>query len=985
MRVFRRQSLFTAIALVSLLFGQAATSLAQPPTNPTDRAKYKRAVELFKAADAVPQTASADVRSAAIKKFLTAAEIFHSIGSRPEEANAKNAAANVYDDINEKTNALGLYLEVADLLHELRDRQNLTITLQNIATIYHQAGLNAKALEYLNVCLAFRRELKDDEGEGVTLSMIGDAYRALGENQKAIEALNQSLAIRRRLGDKPGEITSLGNLSVVYISLGENEKALGLLDQSLKIAKAIGDRDGEAATLHNIASVYDGLGDTDLALDYYTRALGLLAKGTEGTTLNNIGAIYYSKGDTTKAREYFYRALPLRMKANDLAGASETLVNIGVLQVDLGHYDEGLGFFNRALPISRRQGDRSAEAEILHNIGFMYARAGERDKAAEFFGQALPLRRAVGDRAGEARTLTNLMYYGRAVGNGRLAAVYGKQAINRFQELRSSIRGLDVNLRKKYLASVADTYRDLANILIEQGRIAEAEEVLAMLKEEEAFEYQRRDDRVARDLLQTSTLTDSERTAIAGYEKLAEQITAIGREYGDLDRERLEYPEGKFPKQARLNELERQRADASVAFQKYLESLKVEFAKSSKATEVAHIDKSLQSTLREMKADRTVVVSTIAGQSRLNIIVTTTDIRRAHKVDITEESLNKLVANFRAALTSPATGKAIDPRPAGQKLYDVLVKPIEQDLAGIKADTIVWSLDGALRYLPMAAVWDKEKGYLVERFANSVITLASRDRLLTPPLKKNWTALGAGVSSPTEGFSALAAVPDELDCIVTDATLSALSANPVCTTGVIPGRKLLDDKFNEASFRSAMGRYSILHIASHFKLVPGNDDDSFLLLGGGDDRHFTVSDLKTVSMTEVELLALSACNTATPGGAKENGVEIEGFGAVAQEQGARSVMATLWPVADPSTRDFMVEFYRGFSAGTETKADSIRRAQLKLMRGSYPDGDRIKPPRAEAFAAPGQAAVGPPFETDKNAPYAHPYYWAPFILFGNWR
>jgi CHAT domain-containing protein len=314
----------------------------------------------------------------------------------------------------------------------------------------------------------------------------------------------------------------------------------------------------------------------------------------------------------------------------------------------------------------------------------------------------------------------------------------------------------------------------------------------------------------------------------------------------------------------------------------------------------------------------------------------------------------------------------------------MLVKPIEGDLAGIKADTIVWSLDGSLRYLPMAALWDKEKGYLAERFANAVVTLASRDRLLMQPLKNNWTAFGAGVSSATEGFSALAAVPDELDCIVTDPALTPLSAKPICTSGVIPGRKLLDDKFNEEAFRSAMGRYSILHIASHFKFVPGNEDDSFLLLGGGEDRHFTVGKLKDLSMTGVELLALSACNTATPGGAKEIGVEIEGFGAVAQEQGARSVMATLWPVADPSTRDFMVEFYRRFGTGTETKAESIRRAQLKLMRGSYPNDDKLKPPRADAFSGSAQA-VGPPFETDKNAPYAHPYYWAPFILFGNWR
>jgi CHAT domain-containing protein len=116
------------------------------------------------------------------------------------------------------------------------------------------------------------------------------------------------------------------------------------------------------------------------------------------------------------------------------------------------------------------------------------------------------------------------------------------------------------------------------------------------------------------------------------------------------------------------------------------------------------------------------VVSTIVGKNRLNIVVTTADIRRAHTVDISEADFNKLVGNFRLALTSPASGKPVDPRPAGQKLYDMLVKPIEGDLAGIKADTIVWSLDGSLRYLPMAALWDKEKGYLAERFANAVVT-----------------------------------------------------------------------------------------------------------------------------------------------------------------------------------------------------------------------------------------------------------------------
>lgn len=984
MRIFRRDKLVTGFCLLSLLISQTATLVAQRPGSQADRQKYAEAVALFNEGNALAEEKAEDRKRSAIEKFTSAADIFHRIGSRSEEANSLNAAANAFEEILEKHRAVNLYLRVVSILSETGDKANLALTLNNVGAISLGIGAPQKALEYFSRALPLRRELRDKNGEALTLASMGNAYEDIGERKKAMSHLEKALAIRRKIGDKTGESVTLGDLGVIFMSLGETQRALDYFYSSMSISRSLGAKAGEASALHNIGTIYDDLGNKKQALDFYNRSV-LLAreagdKKSEAATLNNIGIIYLELGEQQKAGLFLKEALELRLMIFDMNGIVATFINLS-FYFESAH---AIGMLNDALLLTRKLGYKEYEAETLHSIGFSYERGGDRSRAIEYYNQALPIRRFVGDKAGEARTLANMMYDWEALGNGKLAAFYGKQAINRFQELRSSIRAMESGVRKTYLSTIEDDYRNLANLLIEQGRISEAEEVLAMLKEEEVFAYQRRADQVARELLQKSTLTESERIAIAGYEKLAEKITAIALEYGDLDRERLGYPEGKFPKQARLDELERQRSDATIAFQKYLELLKVEFAKSSKDKELAQVDSSLQSTLREMKADHTAVVSTIAGEKRLNLIVTTADVQRAHTVEISEANLNKLVADFRGALTSPANGKPIDPRPAGQKLYDILVKPIEGDLFGIKADTIVWSLDGTLRYLPMAAVWDKDKGYLAERFANSVVTLASRDRLLLPPLKRNWTALAAGVSSPTDGFSALAAVPDELDCIVTDSTLSAVSIKPVCTTGVIPGRKLLNEKFDEHAFRSAMGRYSILHIASHFKLVPGNENDSFLLLGGGSDRRFTVNKLKAFSLTGVELLALSACNTATPGGAKENGVEIEGFGAVAQERGARSVMATLWPVADPSTRDLMVEFYRRFGAGTESKAESLRRAQLKLMRGSYPEGDSPKPPRADEFTGTAPA-VGPPFEFDKNAPYAHPYYWAPFILFGNWR
>jgi CHAT domain-containing protein len=111
----------------------------------------------------------------------------------------------------------------------------------------------------------------------------------------------------------------------------------------------------------------------------------------------------------------------------------------------------------------------------------------------------------------------------------------------------------------------------------------------------------------------------------------------------------------------------------------------------------------------------------------------------------------------------------------------------------------------------------------------------------------------------------------------------------------------------------------------------------------------------------LELLTLSACNTAL--GMKGDGREVDGLGILAQRKGAKAVMATLWSVYDPSTIALMRNFYRDWTSGTAvSKAEALRRAQVAFLRGS-----------------------GEAFEQGTRTTYAHPYYWAPFILIGNWQ
>jgi CHAT domain-containing protein len=226
-------------------------------------------------------------------------------------------------------------------------------------------------------------------------------------------------------------------------------------------------------------------------------------------------------------------------------------------------------------------------------------------------------------------------------------------------------------------------------------------------------------------------------------------------------------------------------------------------------------------------------------------------------------------------------------------------------------------------------------------------------------------------------FSALPAVRAELNSIV---------RNEKFPGGLLPGLILLDAEFNVAGLKKELSQgYNVVHIASHFSLNAGDVTKSFLLMGDG--RALTVSEISAsgdFKFDDVELLTLSACRTAV-GERDGTGKEIEGFGYVAQEKGAKAILATLWGVADESTQLLMSEFYRlRKERPALTKAKALQLAQRGMMEG------RLRPStggdqRRETGEMSGAETGAPAFAADPQKPYAHPFYWSPFILIGNWK
>jgi CHAT domain-containing protein len=347
----------------------------------------------------------------------------------------------------------------------------------------------------------------------------------------------------------------------------------------------------------------------------------------------------------------------------------------------------------------------------------------------------------------------------------------------------------------------------------------------------------------------------------------------------------------------------------------------------------------MQDVLAELGRD-TVLLHYVVSEQRVAIILTTADVQIARESRVAAADLNRKVLAFRQALAQRR-----DVRPQARELYELLIAPVAADLRQARARVLMLSLDGTLRYLPFAALNDGRR-WLVEDYALSIYPEAARVQLTRRP-QRDWTMTGLGLTRSVPGFAPLPAVREELESV---------------RRSLIRGTVFLDEQFTAERLRDELAAGTpVMHIASHFQFRPGTFANSFLLLGDG--GRLSLQDIRDrrLRFSGIDLLTLSACDTAMGGGTDETGAEVEGFGALAQQQGASAVLATLWPVADTSTSRFMQIVYGRRQADRRlTKADALRQAQLAFLRGD-------------------------PVRGQRDEKLAHPFFWSAYVLMGNWQ
>lgn len=922
----------------------------------------------------------------AIGTLATALVIYQIDGNEGGEAEVHALMGRVHTMNGKFVEADRALNEAVEIFRRLKDVNNESYALLSAAINYQHLDRVEDARIATERALAGFRESKNEYAEAFALLGLSDIHSYMNRYDEAIARITDARRIFERIEPAQAERRVVMAMAGYHYSLANHGEAIRYLTKALRYAELEKDPAAEANVYISLGNSYSSLGTISKSIAYTQKALAIARDlgnlYTQTICLNNIGYSYLKLNDHVHAKDYLERAIAqMRKEGYERLDAYATH-NLGLVHFAQKNYQAAIKNYDHALALYRKTGDRRPESFVYASYGEVYRDLGQYDKAIDHLQRAIVLAREVRYSEIEAQALGNMMALWIQRKQPRLAILYGKQAVNVYQAIRATNRSAERSVQKSFIESNEKTYRALANVLIDEGRLAEAQQVLDLLKAEEYFEFVRRDAAEA-DEHASLALNETERKALEEYSKVSASLTALGLQFQTLQDKRNKSG-GKLPEaeEAEYMRLKTQVESAGEGLKTFFAKLATEFSKKVEDGTIVTPQsiETLKADLRRAGPD-VVLVSTYLLPERYRAIVTTGRTMVDRKVEytaikLTGADINRKIFEFQRALQNPG----VDSRKLGKELYDIFVKPLENDLKGAGAKTILWSLDGSLRYIPMAALSPDGKTYLAERYQNVVVTLGRQTNLFAKPSADEWRAIGAGVSKQHPGFSPLPSVPEEIGSIIRD---------PAAASGVLDGTRMLDEQFNLETLRNTVPQqtedgkpFNVLHLATHFSLG-ANDQDSALLLGDG--RRLSLFEIgrdEALDFKDVELLTLSACQTGVSTG-DANGREVESLGMLAQKKGAKAVLATLWKVADESTSLFMTEFYRiKKSAPKINKAEAIRLAQKAMIDGRIKSTGRSKTCRADEFVS------GPKkdeFKCDPNAPYSHPFFWSPFVLIGNWR
>ncbi len=827
------------------------------------------------------------------------------------------------------------------------------------------------------------RELYRAHGNGwekvPLLNDLGSAYRLAGAVLQAMKCHQQALEIAGGLGNRSAVAAALNNLGLVQNSLGDLHQALEFYHRALVEWRQLGAIGKQATALHNVGQIYATLRRTEEAMDFLRRSLELRRQLEDpralATTLTAVGWISYLEGDASGALTVYEEALGLERDVGDRIGEAVTLDLRGAAYLDLERTAAAGDSYLRALEIFREAGSALDQAHTLSHLGALRDAGGDAGAARGYHREALMLFRRIGDLNGEASAL---VASARAERRDDLPAA--RRQLERALELTESVRGRLQSraLRRDYAARRHDVYTEYVDLLMELEELEprRGHGSLAL----EASERAR-----ARSLLESLAEAEAGMRAGAAPELLDREKAMRARIAVAEDRHRRLVREDASREQ--IEAVDRELRSLLVDYETLQSRMTGQTGRWLALAEARPW--SVKEIQEDLLDEDTLLLWYSLGRERSFLWVVGRRSLTSHVLPA-ERDISALARQVAEVMPrSHERGLGLQARQAAGALSAMILGPAADQLG---ANRLVIAADGPLQYVSFSALPDPAAAgaagagpplltshEVVHLPSASVLAALRRESETRPPARGLLAVIAdpifdredprlAARASPAPHSTPPAAPRElarDLERSARDLGVDGFkrlvhsAAEAAAILALVPEEQRFAALGHEASRDTVMSGelsgYRFIHFATRGVLNARHPTLSGIVLslvdetGRPRDGLLRVQELFDLRLS-ADLVVLSACQTAL-------GKEVRGEGMIGLTYGffyagASRVMVSLWRVSDRATAELMTRFYRGLLEDRRSPAQALRAAQLSM---ASEDG------------------------------WQAPYYWAGFILQGDWR
>lgn len=981
--------------------------------------------------------------------YTQALEIWQELGDNQQHGYTLCAIGEAHRFLKDFASSMSNYSQALLRLQAANDKSGQAYVRNAMAAAQRDLTTDpARAMEHYDAALALRQSIGDRWGEVHLRNNIGNLYNRLGRNLAALDNLKGLLSLWRELGARDQELNTLNNIATAHVDMGNMSAAyqnfqdlLTACEQEKALCTCVPDKQVclEGSIHNGLGMIYEVWGQSSDAIAQYNQAIESFTRQQQqgernkANVIDNLGMLLAGLNEPQAALDQFVTALTLRKNPND---AALTRSNIGYARTLLRDFPEALDQLKQALTLSEKSNDRY-KSYTLMRMGDVYVLLSKKLEALNYYTQALALFETIGDARGEAITLEKM---------GQLNVLLGQPAKARQLYLNAQKRSQDVQdvqgeAAALYgLAQLAHRQRNLP-----QAR----EYIVAAIKKVESLRTSTTNYRFRRNYLESrydyyALATDIRmqlyfelraRNDFSGAQQELEAALfaaerARARNLLDVLMEsRADIRQGVDPKLLQSERTQQNELTEKLERLQKILGEKKETQKADLQREVRSLERSLEETQSEIRKrspryaaltqpqplepseiqdlldDETCILQYALGEERSYLWLITAK-------EILPYALPRQAAIKQAAeavknairIYEPREGDADKMKQAlelsqampifrrrARELSNLVLAPVASKITNKR---LVIVADGALQYIPFSALpvpnpagaatarRQQEFTYLIAKHEVSYEPSASALKALRRDSPENATRTVAVIADPV--FSKAdervnnrtPADKTDRSSSLEDIQLKRILRGSGDTAGnlvrlrysrkeaeaikaVAPPESIMEALDFDASratvLSDVMKQFRIIHIATHGILNPEYPELSGLVFslvdkhGQPQPGFLRLNDIYNLNLP-ADLVVLSACETGIGKQLKSEGLLglTRGF----MYAGAERVAATLWKVDDIATSELMKRFYTYMLSEGKPASFALRQAQLDMVN---------------------------------SAEWSAPFYWAGFVLQGEWK